>query len=323
MSLNVLVAGGAGYIGSHACKALAAAGHRPVVLDNLSHGHRWAVRWGPLIVGDIADRACVRNTITENRIDAIMDFAAFIFVGESMQEPAKYFANNVGGTAVLLDEAVRAGITRFVFSSTAAVYGDPVATPIREDHPLNPVNAYGESKRMVERMLAWSAERQGLRYACLRYFNAAGADLAGEVGEAHDPETHLVPLAILAALGRAPALKLFGEDYPTPDGTAVRDYIHASDLADAHVRALDHIAGGGNLIANLGSGRGYSVREVIAAVERIGERPVPLQRVGRRPGDAPSLVADPSRAHALLDWQPQHSELETIVATAWRWHANR
>jgi UDP-glucose-4-epimerase GalE len=318
----VLVAGGAGYIGSHVCKALAAAGRRPVVLDSLVHGHRWAVRWGPLEVGDIADAERVAEVVRRHGVTSLVHCAAFIFVGESMRAPLRYFANNVAGSIRLLEACVEAGVREVVFSSTAAVYGEPRDVPIPEAHATLPINPYGESKLMVERVLAWLAAASGLRYAVLRYFNAAGADLDGEIGEAHDPETHLVPLAVLAALGRTPPLRILGADYATADGTAIRDYIHVADLADAHVAALARLeAGGDSLTVNLGTGRGASVREVIAAVERAGERKVPAEFAPRRAGDPPVLVAAPGAATAELGWRPGRSDLDTIVESAWRWHA--
>ncbi|MBL8571874.1 MAG: UDP-glucose 4-epimerase GalE [Phreatobacter sp.] len=321
MGLNVLVAGGAGYVGAHVCKALARAGHHPVVLDSLAHGHREAVRWGPLVEADIADRAAVGRAIGSHRIDAVMHFAAWIFVGESMTSPLKYFANNLGGSLALLDAAMAAGVRRVVFSSTAAVYGEPRQVPIPESHPTEPINPYGESKLMVERVLRWLDRQQGLRFAALRYFNASGADPDAEIGERHDPETHLVPLAILAALGKAPALNIFGDDYDTPDGTAIRDYIHVADLAGAHVAALEHLAAGGaSLTLNLGGGSGTSVREIVDAVARVGGRPVPASFAPRRPGDPPRLVADIAAARAALAWSPRHSDIDTIVRTAWAWH---
>jgi UDP-glucose-4-epimerase GalE len=318
----VLVTGGAGYIGSHACKALARAGHVPVTLDNLVHGHRWAARWGPLVEGDTRDRERVERVIREHRIDAVVHFAAYAYVAESMHDPGKYFGNNVAGTLAVLDAMRACDVRRIVFSSTCATYGTPQALPIGEDHPQNPINPYGESKRMVERALHWYGAAHGLRSVALRYFNAAGADLDAEIGEDHDPETHLIPLAIGAALGTRPELQVCGTDYPTPDGTAVRDYVHVSDLADAHARALDYLyAGGESTALNLGTGHGHSVRAIVSAVERVARRPVPCRDVPRRAGDPASLIADPGRARALLGWAPQCSDLDTIVDTAWRWHA--
>ena len=319
---SVLVTGGAGYVGSHACKALAAAGYEPVVIDNLSTGHRGNVRWGPLIEGDLVDPNALRRAFAARRYAAVMHFAALAYVGESMREPGRYFANNVVCSLALIEAARAAGVPRFVFSSTCASYGLPDRLPIAEDTPQRPVNPYGESKLFVERALHWHGVAHGLASVSLRYFNAAGADPAGELGEAHDPETHLIPLAIRAALGSAGPLHVYGSDYPTADGTAVRDFIHVSDLADAHVRALAHLMEGGTSVAlNLGTGRGHSVAEVGAAVERVGGRRVPLVHAPRRSGDPPELVADASRARALLGWVPSRSSLDEIVETAWRWHA--
>ncbi len=320
MTNNVLVAGGAGYIGSHACKALAEAGYTPVAYDNLSFGHSAAVRWGPLVEGDIADVELVRKTIRDHRIGAVMHFAAFTYVGESMTEPQKYLRNNVVNALALLDAMRAEGVGRIVFSSTCATYGTPQAVPIAEDHPQEPINPYGDSKLMVEKALRWYGEAYGLGWMALRYFNAAGADPLGRIGEDHQPETHLIPLVIAAALGRRPAIDVFGTDYPTPDGTAIRDYIHVDDLAQAHVKALAHLeAGGPSTALNLGTGRGYSVREVIAAVERIGGRPVPVREAPRRAGDPPGLVAAPALAERLLDWRAG-ADLDRIVETAWNWH---
>jgi len=318
----VLVTGGAGYIGSHTCKALARAGHVPVAIDNLSQGHASAVRWGPLVQGDVRDRAVVERAIREHRVDAVVHFAAHAYVGESMRDPGKYLGNNVAGTIAVLEAMRACDVRRIVFSSTCATYGVPRSLPIREDHAQDPISPYGESKLVAERALRWYGVAHGTRSVALRYFNAAGADLDGEIGEAHDPETHLVPLAIGAALGTQPPLQICGTDYPTPDGTAVRDYVHVCDLADAHARALDYLVAGGDSVAlNLGTGHGHSVREVVAAVERVARRVVPRRDVARRPGDPASLVAEAGRARELLGWAPQCSDLETIVDTAWRWHA--
>jgi UDP-arabinose 4-epimerase len=322
--LSILIVGGAGYIGSHTAKLVAAAGIEPVVFDNLGSGHRWALKWGAFEEGDLGDRAAIDRTLARHHIDAVIDFAAHIEVGESVRNPRKYFRNNVVCTLNLLDAMVDKGIKDIVFSSTAAVYGDPVTVPIPEDHPLLPVNPYGETKLAVERILRWYGEAYGMRWAALRYFNAAGADPGGEIGEDHAPESHLIPLAIKAALGQRGELQLFGTDYPTPDGTPVRDYIHVVDLAEAHLLALRHLAAGkGSFAANVGTGRGHSVREVIAAVAQVSGRAVPHREVGRRPGDSPSLVADPRRAAELLGWRPKHPDLQTIVEHAWKWHASR
>lgn len=321
---NILVTGGAGYIGSHACQALARAGYKPVALDNLVYGHPWAVRWGPLEQGDIADRAWLDGVIERYRPVAVMHFAAYAYVGESVQDPGKYYRNNVVGSLTLLEALRDHGIGCCIFSSTCATYGLPARVPIDEATPQVPINPYGASKLMIERMLADFEVAHGLRSLCLRYFNAAGADPAGELGEDHDPETHLIPLAIRAALRAAPPLAIFGGDYSTPDGTAVRDYIHVTDLAAAHVRALDDLlAGGASGALNLGTGKGYSVREVVRTVEAVSGRPVPVREAPRRAGDPPVLVADASRAWARLGWRPAHSSLEEIVTTAWRWHEAR
>ena len=318
---NVLVTGGAGYIGSHTCKALAAAGYLPVALDSLVHGHRWAVRWGPFEHADLADRDGVERVLRERRIGAVVHFAAYAYVGESMTDPGKYFRNNVANTLNLLEAMRVAGVEQIVFSSTCATYGVPDAVPIAEDHPQRPVNPYGESKLFIERALYWHGVAHGLRWMALRYFNAAGADPDGEIGEDHDPETHLIPLAIETALGRRHELQVMGTDYPTPDGTAIRDFVHVTDLADAHVRALRHLEReGASGALNLGTGSGHSVREVIAMVERVSGRAVNARNAPRRAGDPPALVAAPGRARELLGWEPQWSSLESIVQTAYRWH---
>jgi UDP-glucose-4-epimerase GalE len=318
---SILVTGGAGYIGSHACKALAHAGYMPVTLDNLVHGHRAAVRWGPFVRGDIGDGELVRRVLRAHRIQAVLHFAGYAYVGESMSEPAKYFANNASGTVSLL-EAMRAeGVRRFVFSSTCATYGTPRRVPIDERHPQLPVNPYGESKLFVEKVLHWFGAAHDLRYAALRYFNAAGADADGEIGENHVPETHLIPLLIEAALGRGPRVSVFGTDYPTRDGTAIRDYIHVTDLANAHVQALKALeADAASFQVNLGTGVGHSVREVVRCVEEVGGRSVPLVDALRRAGDPPELVAANTLARELLGFAPRYSSLDNIVATAWRWH---
>jgi UDP-glucose-4-epimerase GalE len=323
-SISILVTGGAGYIGSHACKALAGAGYTPVTLDNLVYGHRHAVRWGPFVQGDLADGALIRRVLREHRIQAVLHFAGYGYVGESMTAPGKYFQNNFANSAMLLQAMVDERVSTIVFSSTCATYGIPQRCPIDEDHPQSPVNPYGESKLFVERMLDRFGAAHGLRYAALRYFNAAGADADGEIGEDHDPETHLIPLAIDAVLGRRPEVSVFGTDYPTADGTAIRDYIHVTDLALAHVQALQRLqAGDKSMRLNLGTGRGHSVREVIKMVEAISGRPVPARDAPRRAGDPPELVAASSRAYAALGWSPQHSDLHNIAATAWRWHSKQ
>lgn len=318
---SVLVTGGAGYIGAHACKALAAAGYLPVAYDSLVYGHERAVRWGPLERGDILDRARLDAVIVRHRPVAIMHFAAFAYVGESVTDPGKYYRNNVMGSLTLLEAAHDHGIGRFVFSSTCATYGMPDRLPIGEDTPQQPINPYGASKLMVERMLADFGAAHGLRSIALRYFNAAGADPDGEIGESHDPETHLIPLVLDAAAGRRPAVTVFGTDYDTPDGTCIRDYIHVSDLADAHVRALQALEDGVPSGAyNLGNGQGYSVRQVIDAVRRITGCAVPVTLGDRRPGDPAALVADATKARDVLGWQPRLPGLDEIIRTAWAWH---
>jgi UDP-arabinose 4-epimerase len=321
---KILVTGGAGYIGSHACKALAAAGFTPVVFDDLSTGNPWAVRWGPLEQGDIRDRGRLREVLEAHGPQAVMHFAALALVGESVREPARYYAVNVGGTADLLDACHAFGVGTFVFSSTCAIYGDPGGLPITEDLPKNPINPYGDSKLMAEAMLRACSAAYGLRHAALRYFNAAGADPESEIGERRDVETHLIPLALDAIAGRRPPLSLMGDDYPTRDGTAVRDYIHVTDLANAHVKALRHLLDGGeNLALNLGTGRGYSVGEVLAMAKTVTGSPVPHWIAPRRPGDPSELVADPTASRRLLgaDLTP-HSSLEEILRTAWAWQSS-
>lgn len=323
MNTPILVTGGAGYIGSHTCKALARAGYTPIAYDNLVYGHRQAVRWGPLEQGDIADRERLDAVIDRYRPAAVMHFAAYAYVGESVQDPGKYYRNNVAGTLTLLEAMRDHGIEPLVFSSTCATYGLPEKIPIAEDHPQRPINPYGASKLMIERILRDFEQAHGLRHVALRYFNAAGADPDGEIGEDHDPETHLIPLAIQAALGWRPRVDIYGTDYPTADGTAIRDYIHVTDLAVAHVQALEYLQGGGrNTVLNLGTGRGYSVREVIRTVEAVGGRPVPIGEAPRRPGDPAVLVADPRCGAERLDWRSSYSGLSDIIATAWQWHTS-
>jgi UDP-arabinose 4-epimerase len=324
MSGTVLVTGGAGYIGSHACKALAGAGYTPLSYDNLSYGHPWAVRWGPLEQGDIADRATLDNVIARHRPSAVMHFAAYTYVGESVDNPGKYYRNNVAGTLTLLEAVRDHGIPHFIFSSTCATYGIPQRVPIAETHPQQPINPYGASKLMIERMLEDFGAAHGLRSVALRYFNAAGADPDGELGEDHDPETHLIPLALQAMLGQRADLAIFGTDYPTADGTAIRDYIHVTDLADAHVQALRYLErGGAGTAFNLGTGRGYSVREVVDTIAAVTGRRAPTRTAPRRPGDPAVLVAAAQRGMDVLGWQPRCSELPHIITTAWRWHARR
>jgi UDP-glucose-4-epimerase GalE len=321
---GVLVTGGAGYIGSHAVKALVAAGQRVVVFDDLSAGHREAVqlasgRRATLVEGAIGDTAAVAAAIREHQLDAVMHFAAWLSVGDSVRDPAGYYRNNVLGALSVLDAMVAAGARRFVFSSTAAVFGNPRVTPITEDHPTSPINAYGETKLAVERALPHYERAYGISSVALRYFNAAGADPDGALGEDHDPETHVIPKAIDAALGRDP-FRLFGEDYDTPDGTCLRDYVHVTDLADAHVLALDALRGGlGTRVYNLGNGRPTSVRQVLDAVERVSGRRVPYTAGPRREGDPAILFASSERIRRELGWAPRFGDIETIVETAWRW----
>jgi UDP-glucose-4-epimerase GalE len=319
---TILVTGGAGYIGSHTCKALAEAGYLPVALDNLVHGHKWAVKWGPLVEGDLADRSLVDRVFATYDIQGVIHFAAYASVGESMEKPAKYFHNNVVGTLNLLESIIANDINYFVFSSTCATYGIPNQIPISEDHPQKPVNPYGDSKLFIEKTLRWYDIAYGLKAAILRYFNAAGADPDGLIGEAHHPETHLIPIVIQAALDASASVAIYGTDYATLDGTAIRDYIHVSDLATAHVAALEYlrVRQSSNQF-NLGTGRGHSVREVISAVQKHSGRSVSIQESLRRPGDPPELVADASKADKELGWQPAVSDLDTIIKTAWNWHS--
>jgi UDP-glucose-4-epimerase GalE len=321
MAKNILVTGGAGYIGSHTAKALARAGYRPVTYDSLVYGHRHAVKWGPFVEGDIADTAKLERVIKDEAIDAVVHFAAFAYVGESVTKPEIYFQNNVVGSLSLLDAMRHTGVKPIVFSSTCATYGMPDRMPITEDTLQRPINPYGETKLMIERALAWYGPAHEIRSVSLRYFNACGADPEGEIGEEHDPETHLIPLILDAALGKRAAIDVFGTDYPTPDGTAVRDYIHVQDLADAHVKALGYLFEGGETTqVNLGTGTGNSVTEVIDAVERVTGRTVPKRLVARRAGDPPELVADPTKANNLLGWKPKLSDIDSIIRTAWAWH---
>ena len=317
----ILVTGGAGYIGSHTCKALAEAGFRPVVLDNLSTGHRWAVRWGPFAEGDLSDRAFIAEVLKTYRASAVMHFAGSAYVNESMSHPGKYFRNNVTNTLNLLDAMTETGVRHLVFSSSCATYGIPPRIPIRETTAQNPINPYGESKKFVEKMLHWYDTAHALRSYALRYFNAAGDDPDGEIGEDHDPETHLIPLVIRTALGMNPHVDILGTDYDTPDGTAIRDYIHVRDLARAHVSAVQQLLDGRpSRRLNLGTGRGHSVLSIIKAVERISGLPVRARKKPRRPGDPAVLVASHDEASRILDWKPLYSDLDTIIRSALAWH---
>ena len=313
----VLVVGGAGYIGSHACRALKGAGHEVIVLDNLSTGHERLAAGFELIRGDMLDAAALGRVLP--RVDAVMHFAAHAYVGESGTNPRKYFRNNVEGGLSLLNAALDAGVKKIIYSSSCAVYGVPLKVPIGEENPRQPVNPYGVTKLIFEQLLEAYDPAYGIRYASLRYFNAAGADESGEIGELHDPETHLIPLALKAAAGTGLELHVFGTDYPTPDGTCIRDYIHVNDLASAHVKSLERLGAGSESFAvNLGTGTGCSVQEVISAVEQATGKNVPRKMVGRRPGDPPELVADPRKAEKLLQWKATRG-LREVVETAWNW----
>jgi UDP-glucose 4-epimerase len=318
--MRILVTGGAGYIGSHAVRLFLSRGHDVWVYDNLSNGHRAAVPAERLIVGDLAEVPRLDHVLVMNRIEAVVHFAAFCYVGESVTDPGKYYQNNLVNTLTLMECLRRHGVGRFVFSSTCATYGVPERVPIAEDEPQKPINPYGNGKLAVERALADYAAAYGWGYAALRYFNAAGASPDGTIGEDHDPETHLIPLVLLTALGRRPHVEVFGTDYPTPDGTCVRDYIHVDDLAEAHLLALEHLRPGQGLHYNLGIGRGYSVREVIRTAEQVTAKPIPVKEGPRRAGDPPALVAASEKVRHELGWQPRYTELRPIVETAWNWH---
>ena len=318
---NILVTGGAGYIGSHACKALAAAGYTPITFDNLVTGWQDAVKFGPFEQGDLLDRAALDQVFAAYQPEAVMHFAALSQVGESMVHPGKYWRNNVVGSLTLIEAAVAAGCNRFVFSSTCATYGDQDNVLLDENCPQDPINAYGASKRAIEDILANYAESDGLESVIFRYFNVAGADPDGDVGEFHQPETHLIPLMLDAIDGKRDALTIFGTDYDTPDGTCIRDYVHICDLVDAHVLGIKWLEEGkGNQIFNLGTGTGFSVREVIDALANVTNRVVPVAEGGRRPGDCTKLVSGSERASRDLGWQPSRSDMKTMIADAWRWH---
>jgi UDP-arabinose 4-epimerase len=321
MQVRILVTGGAGYIGAHTCKALRQAGYEPVTLDNLSLGHRSFVRWGPLVVADIADAATVKEVCRDYQIAAAIHFAAYASVAESVADPAKYYTNNVVGSQLLLEALRSAGVSTFLFSSSCAVYGSPSEQPISEATATNPINPYGASKLMVERMLADYGKSYGFRWSALRYFNACGADASGEIGELRDDETHLSPRALMWIQGHLENFQIFGSSYPTPDGTAIRDYIHVADLAAAHVLALRALlADGPSGIFNVGTGRGYSVKEVVDEIKRATGVNVPVHYGEARPGDPPALVANPERAAHLLGFRAQHSGLDSIIGTSWAWH---
>jgi UDP-glucose 4-epimerase len=316
--MRVLVTGGAGYIGSIVSAELLRAGHQVIVYDDLSHGHRRALPEGAeVIIGEVGEREALRRVFQQRRPEAVMHFAALIEAGESMRSPERYFRNNTASSLTLLECMLQHDCKRLVFSSTAALYGNPERTPIQEDAPLVPTNAYGESKLLVERMLAWFHRIHGLRYASLRYFNAAGG--AGELGEDHQPESHLIPLVLQVAQGKRPSISIYGTDYATPDGTCIRDYVHVLDLASAHVLALNALAARDQLIYNLGNGRGFSVRQVVEVARKVTGHAIAAEDAPRRPGDPAVLVASSEKICRELGWQPRYPELEQIVASAWEW----
>lgn len=322
--MKVLVTGGAGYVGSHAVKELEKKGYEVLTLDNFSRGHRWAVKGRRFVEGDLGDEGRLREIFSTRGIGAVCHFAALAYVGESVTEPQRYYENNVGNSLRLLKAMLEHDVRIFIFSSSCAVYGDPREIPMTEEHPLAPVNPYGMGKFMVERILADYDRAHGLRYASLRYFNAAGADPEGELGEDHDPETHLIPRLLQAALGRIERVEIFGKDYPTQDGTCVRDYVHVTDLAAAHILALEALLNGGaSDCFNLGTGRGYSVMEVVQKARAITRRKIPTVVSSRRPGDPPVLVASHEKAKKGLGWRPAYQDLGEIISSAWKWHRKR
>lgn len=319
--MRILVAGGAGYIGSNMTAILGRAGYEPIVFDNLSTGHRAAVTKAQFIQGNLADYPLLVKTLKEYKIEAVMHFAALIEVGESVEVPLKYYRNNLSNTQTLLSAMEQTGVEKFIFSSSAAVYGMPDKVPITEDSPTEPVNPYGQTKLAIERMCHWQSRAGKLRYASLRYFNAAGAGNGASLGEDHRPESHLIPLTILTAMGKRSEIEIYGTDYPTPDGTCIRDYIHIEDLCRAHLLALDKLDADSELIYNLGNGKGYSVREVIETVKKVSGRDFKVVETQRRPGDAPILTSDAAKAKTELNWETEFAELEKIIATAWQWHS--
>lgn len=321
---NVLVTGGAGYIGSHACKALAVAGFTPVTFDNLVYGHSEAVRWGPLINADLLDAAAIAHAIEAFQPIAVMHFAAYAYVGESVENPGKYYRNNVVGSLNLIEAMRDAGLDKIIFSSTCATYGIPEQELISESHRQSPINPYGQSKLMIEKMLMDFNHAHAIRSISLRYFNAAGADVDGEIGEDHNPETHLIPLVLDAAAGLRECITMHGDDYATPDGSCIRDYVHVTDLADAHVLALQALlSGAGTCAYNLGNGHGYSVHEVISAAGKVTGKEIPVAIGPRRAGDPPRLVGDASLIKKTLGWSPKYSDIGDIIGSAWRWHQRK
>lgn len=321
--MAILVTGGAGYIGSHTALALLEQNRETVIIDSLYQGHKAAIHGGVFYKGDLRDEALLDRIFTEHQIEGVIHFAANSLVGESMKDPGKYYNNNVYGTLCLLEAMVKHGVRAIVFSSTAAVYGEPETVPIKETAPTNPTNAYGETKLAMERMIHWFESAHGLKYVSLRYFNAAGAHPSGKIGEDHDPETHLIPLILQVALGKRESISIFGGDYPTPDGTCIRDYIHVCDLADAHLLAVDHlIQGGDSGIYNLGNGKGFSVKEVIEIAREVTGHPIPAKMEPRRAGDPAVLVASSDKCKSELGWKPVRTDLKTIIQDAWNWHQN-
>ena len=319
--MNVLVTGGAGYIGSHCCKALSQRGFNPITIDNLVYGHKHFVKWGEFFKGDVGNAAHLKKCFSRYKIEALMHFAAYAYVGESVENPLKYYENNVRNTLELLRTALENDVKYIVFSSTCATYGEPQRIPIDEDHPLSPINPYGRTKRMIEEILTDYQAAFGLNYMSLRYFNAAGADPDAEVGEDHHPETHLIPLVLDVAAGKRPVIKVFGTDYQTPDGTCIRDYIHVTDLAQAHLLALERLLdGAGSDVYNLGNGQGFSVLEVIERAKKIAGKTIAAEIADRRPGDPPVLIASNEKAVKELGWKPQYADLDDIIGTAWKWH---
>jgi len=317
----ILIVGGAGYIGSHLNKEISKQGYETVVFDNLSYGHEKFVKWGNFELGDLSNINDIRSIFRKYPIDAVMHFAAFTYVGESVKDPQKYYLNNVKNTLNLLQVMLEEKVKQFVFSSTCATYGNPVEIPITENHPQNPINPYGRGKLIVEQVLKDYSQAYGLKYASLRYFNAAGADPEGEIGELHDPETHLIPLILDVAAGKRDDIKIFGTDYNTPDGTCIRDYIHVTDLADAHILALKYLQDGGKSdVFNLGNGNGFSVKEVIETARKITDKNIMAVEDERRPGDPPILVGSSDKAKKVLKWKPKYDDLDKIIETAWNWH---